>query len=168
MTTERLILRAPCIGDLEAYARFRMDAERTVFLGAPFTKTEAFEQLGELIGHWQLRGYGRFMVTDRETGTPLGVVGPFYPSSWPEPEIAWSLFAEGEGRGIAYEAALASRAWAYETLGWTTAISLIAENNTRSQNLARRLGARPESVYEHPDYGPMPVWRHPSPEELAA
>jgi ribosomal-protein-alanine N-acetyltransferase len=168
LTTRRLTLRAPRWDDFDAYAAFRGDAERTRFLGGPFSRDEAFSQLAELIGHWQLRGFGRWMVTDTETGAPLGVVGLYHPPSWPEPEIAWSVFAEGEGRGIAFEAAAAARRHAYETLGWTTAISLIAEDNHRSRALAERLGARRDGTFDSPEGGPTPVWRHPSPAELAA
>ena len=47
------------------------------------------------------------MVADRETDEPFGVVGIYHPLDWPEPEIGWSLYANAEGRGIGYEAALA-------------------------------------------------------------
>ena len=117
-----------------------------------------------------LRGYGRFMIADRDTDAPLGVAGPFYPEGWPEPELAWSVFAGAEGRGIAQEAVRAARAWTYETQGWTTAISLIAPANARSAALATRLGARPTgATFTDPDSGKTAeIWRHPSPRELAA
>ncbi len=160
LRTGRLTLRAARWSDFEAYAAFRTDAGRTRFLGGPFTSAQAFEQLGEIVGHWQLRGYGRFVVADRVTDQPLGVVGPFYPPDWPEPEIAWSLFAAGEGRGIAAEAAQASLDFAYRELGWTTAISLITDGNLRSIALAERLGCTREDDFVHPQYGRMQVWRH--------
>ena len=47
---------------------------------------------------------------DRNDGAALGVVGLFYPEGWPEPELAWSLFANAEGRGVAREAALEAHA----------------------------------------------------------
>ncbi len=168
LTTDRLTLRAPRWSDFDAYAAFRGDPARTRFLGGPFSRDEAFDQMCELVGHWQLRGFGRWMVADADTDVPLGVVGLYYPPSWPEPEIAWSVFAEGEGRGIAREAAIAARRHAYETLGWTTAISLIAEDNHRSRALAERLGARRDGVFDNPHGAPAPIWRHPSPAELAA
>ncbi len=165
LTTERLTLRAPQISDFDAYAAFR-GSERARHLGGPYSRTRAFEQLGEIIGHWHLRGFGRWMVADRRTDQPLGIVGLFYPDDWPEPEIAWSVFAAGEGRGIAAEAAVASRAYAYDTLGWTTAISLIAPANTRSIALARRLNATLEKTYDDEGIGEMQLWRHPAPEDL--
>lgn len=163
LETARLRLRAARMDDFEAYAAFR-GSERARVLGGPFGRTEAFDQLAELVGHWQLRGFGRWMVADRATDAPLGVVGLYFPEGWPEPEVAWSVFAAAEGRGIAREAALAAREHAYRHLGWTTAVSLIRPDNTRSAALARRLGARIEGAHTHPTLGRSDIWRHPGPE----
>ncbi|MEM9716236.1 MAG: GNAT family N-acetyltransferase [Pseudomonadota bacterium] len=163
--TKRLTLRAPRWSDFEAYANYR-GSDRVKLLGGPFTRAQAFNQLAEILGHWVLRGYGRWMVADRETDAPMGIVGCYYPEDWPEPEIAWGVFENAEGKGIAFEAASEARRFAYEVLGWDTAISLIAAENTRSLALAERMGATFEKNYEHDTYGIMPVYRHPSPEEV--
>jgi RimJ/RimL family protein N-acetyltransferase len=162
----RLRLRAPRRADFDAFAAFR-GSDRSRIIGGPYTPSEAFEQLAAIVGHWQLNGFGRWIVADRETDAALGVVGPFFPFDWPEPEIAWSVFEAAEGKGIAFEAAQAARAHAYGTLGWTTAVSLISADNARSVALARRLGCREDGVYLHPKYGTMTIWRHPGPEALA-
>lgn len=164
--TERLRLRAPEGRDYPAYRDFRL-SDRSRGVGGPYTEAQAFEHFGELYGHWAIRGYGRWLVADRDTDEALGVVGLFYPPDWPEPEIAWSLFGNAEGRGIATEAARAARAFAYETLGWTTAISLIIDGNDRSIALAERLGATREEDFTHPTLGAMQIWRHPAPGALA-
>lgn len=165
LTTDRLTLRAPLPSDFAAYADFRAsDRSRTV--GGPFPRDVAFSHFCELAGHWQVRGFGRWIVADRATDEPLGVVGLYYPLEWPEPEIGWSVFAAGEGRGVAYEAALATRAYAYGTLGWTTLVSLVSPANTRSLALARRMAATHEYDFQHPTYGTLGVWRHLGPEAL--
>jgi RimJ/RimL family protein N-acetyltransferase len=163
LQTDRLILRAPRMDDFRAYAAFRADTDRMRFMGGPSNEADSFGILSSVIGHWQLRGYGRFLVADRVTDAPLGIVGPYFPPDWPEREIAWAMFAAGEGRGLAFEAALAVRAFAYDTLGWTTAISMIADRNDRSIALARRMGCVREPDYQHPEFGQMQVWRHPGP-----
>ena len=53
------------------------------------------------------------------------------------------------------------------TPGWTTAISMITKGNDRSIALAERMGCTFEGDYDHPEYGPMPLYRHPSPEALS-
>lgn len=158
--TERLNLRAPVLSDLDAVAEYRASV-RTRYVGGVMSRSQSFDSLCGLVGHWQLRGYGRWIIADGKTDAPLGVVGPFFPENWPEPEIAWTVFAAAEGRGIAFEAALAARSYAYETLGWTTAISLITSGNDRSIALAKRLGCHFDKVLDHSDYGAMEVWRHP-------
>ena len=163
LETERLILRAPHWADFEPYAAF-CASERSVGVGGPYSRGQSFSRLAGLIGHWQIRGYGRWMVTDRNDGAALGVVGLFYPEGWPEPELAWSLFANGEGRGVAREAALEARRFAYEELGWTTLISLIMPDNIRSKALADRMGCSYEGTFPHEDYGDMHIWRHPGPD----
>lgn len=159
--TENLRLRCPEMRDFDAFAAFRMDAARTAGVGGPCTRAQAFDKLGEIIGHWHLRGYGRWMVADKVTDEPLGVVGPFYPDDWPEPEIAWSVFANAEGRGVAFEAAQAALRFAFETLDWDTAISCVEPANTRSHALAKRLGAVKEADFTTVDGLHLNVYRHP-------
>ena len=166
LQTENLVLRAPKPADLPAYTAFRSDPEQTKYLGGPFNPSQAFDQLGEIAGHWQLRGFGRFIVADKQTDEALGVVGPYFPPDWPEREFAWSVFANAQGRSIAYEAVTAARRYAYDHLGWTTAISMIAHANERSIRLAQRLGCTRDDDFAHPEFGTMQVWRHPGPEAL--
>lgn len=163
--TERLTLRAAEMRDLDAYAEFR-GSDRAAFVGGPNTRTQCFDKLGEIIGHWHLRGYGRWIVADKTTDEALGVVGLFFPDDWPEPEIAWSVFANGEGKGIAYEAAMASRDYAYNTLNWKTVISAVPKGNDRSIALAKRMGATYEGDNADSDAGILEIYRHPAPEAL--
>ena len=165
LETDRLILRAPCEDDFRADAAFyASDASR--FVGGPQSENDTWRALACVIGHWQMRGYGFWALQDKDSGTYLGRVGLWYPFGWPEPEIGWLLMADATGKGYATEAALAARAHAYDTLGWTTAISLIDPANTPSAAVATRLGAAFDHLYEHPAYGAMHVWRHPAPDAV--
>ena len=165
LETERLRLRAPVASDFEPYAEF-CASERSSKIGGPFTRDQAFVQLAELVGHWPLRGFGRWVVADKKTDEPFGVVGLMRPEAWPEPEIAWKVFANAEGKGIAMEAAIESRRYAYEVLGWSTVISATRSDNIRSAALAQRMGATQDGSFEHPDYGTLNIFRHLPPEAL--
>ena len=91
------------------------------------------------------------------------MAGPWFPEGWPEPEIGWSIWdAAAEGKGVAHEAATAARAWAYDALGWTTAISLIVDGNARSEALARRMGCQFEGEFTHETFGKSRIFRHPA------
>lgn len=165
LETGRCILRAPKVSDLDIHAEFRA-SERARMVGGPNTRAWSFDQLSGVIGHWQMRGYGRWIVADKITDAPLGLVGLFFPEDWPEPEIGWQVYANAEGRGIGHEAAVAARNYAYDVLGWTTVISLIRTDNLRSQALAKRMGCRPDGAFTHATYGTMEIWRHLSPGEV--
>ena len=83
-----------------------------------------------------------------------------------QPEIGWLLLPGFEGRGYATEAARAARAYAYDSLGWTTAVSYCDPENVRSLAVARRLGCTEDPAAEPFDPGDI-VFRHPAPEALA-
>lgn len=159
--TERLRLRGLDARDFEAFAAF-FATDRARFVGGPLDRETAWKVLARVIGHWTLRGYGTFGVTLREADGPaIGMVGPWFPEGWPEPEIGWMLWDAGlEGRGYAREAAAAARDWAFRDLGWTTAVSYIHADNPRSIALAERLGARIDPASAFPDAEPCLVYRH--------
>jgi len=113
-----------------------------------------------------LRGYGFFAIEIKETGAFAGHAGPWFPAGWPEPEIGWTVMSDFEGQGIAYEASVAAREYAYKTLGWTTAISLMDPANSRSAKLAERMGAVYEAEWQHPTFGPTIYYRHPARDAL--
>lgn len=167
LETERLRLRAPVAADFETYAAFAASS-RAAFVGGAVGRNLAWRGFCHLTGHWVHRDYGVFVFCDKATDAPLGTTGPFYPEGWPEPEIAWSVWHPGaEGKGLAHEAARAARAWAYDVLGWTTAISLIDPHNTRSAALARRMGCVRDGTFVHEQYGATDIWRHPAAAALA-
>jgi len=164
--TERLTLRGPDARDIEPMRAFYA-SDRSKFVGGPLTAELAWRQLGTEIGHWTLRGYGRWMVDETATGRTVGNVGLWNPEGWPEPEIGWDLFDGAEGKGYATEAALAARAYAYDVLGWTTVISLVKPANQASAKVAARMGAFLDSEFTHERWGQMQIWRHPAPQDIA-
>ena len=165
LQTDRLTLRPPCLADFDAFAGFYA-SPRASFVGGPLTRELAWRSLAQEAGHWILRGFGRWTVVETSTQVPVGTVGLWHPEGFPEQEIGWDLFDGATGKGYATEAARAARQYAYTTLGWTTAISLIADGNSASQKVAERLGATCDGDFTHERFGPMAVWRHPAPEAL--
>jgi RimJ/RimL family protein N-acetyltransferase len=164
LETDRLTLRAPQARDWEDFAAF-LTSDRASFVGGPVPRDKAWRAFGHQIGHWVLRGFGMFYFSLKGAAAPIGMAGPWYPESWPEREIGWSLWsAEAEGKGYAFEAARAARDFAFHGLGWQTAVSYIAPENTRSIALATRLGAALESGAPCPGDEPCLVFRHPAPQ----
>jgi RimJ/RimL family protein N-acetyltransferase len=166
LETARLRLRGFQASDFDTFAAFAA-SPRAAFVGGPNGRTLAWRGFCHMTGHWVHRGYGMFVICDKASGAPLGASGPWFPEGWPEPEIAWSIWdAQAEGKGYAFEAASATRAFAYDVLGWSTAISLIDVNNARSAALARRMGCVADGVFTHEQFGQSTIWRHPAPDAL--
>lgn len=162
LTTDRLLLRKPDDRDTATAVAFLTSA-RAEHVGGPMAQGAAWRAHAKMVGHWVLRGFGLFTITDRATGTSLGMCGAYLPADWPEGELGWHIWrADREGRGIAFEAAVAVRAWIYRALGWSTCVSYIAPGNRRSIALAERMGARRDEAAARPDPCCL-VFRHPGP-----
>lgn len=166
LTTDRLILRAPKLADAPAHAAFYA-SERAGFVGGPLTAEQSWRTLALELGHWALRGFGRWILTRKDDDTAIGVIGLWYPKGFPEHELGWDLFEGATGKGFATEAALAARTYAYDTLGWTTVTSMINPANAASAAVATRLGATFDYEFEHERFGKTQIWRHPGPKGTA-
>ena len=166
LETSRLILRAPTLDDAAPMAAFYA-SDRSSFVGGPITSEQSWRVLAQEAGHWLLKGFGRWVLEEKDTGRAVGIVGLWHPEGFPERELGWDLW-EGTGKGYATEAATAARAHAYGAWGWRTVISLVADGNDASAAVARRLGATPDGRFTHERFGEMQIFRHPSPEALAA
>ncbi|WP_102109513.1 GNAT family N-acetyltransferase [Oceaniglobus roseus] len=142
LATDRFLLRKPQPSDLPAWTAFFRTPRATWIGGGPEQADRAWRAFAGILGHWDLRGYGFLTVESRDTGAPLGLIGPWCPEPWPEREIAWNLWdADREGTGVMAEAGRAVLAHVFGDLGWDTAVSYVDPANARSAALARRLGA---------------------------
>ncbi|GFE50420.1 GNAT family acetyltransferase [Roseobacter cerasinus] len=164
LETTRLVLRGP---EPDDYPDFKatFTSYRARFMGGPLNAYEAWMLYAAEIGHWQIRGYGMWMIHDKVSGDTLGMAGGWKPAKWPEAEIAWVIWPDRGGKGYALEATHRVRGHFYDKLGWETAVSYIDPKNLDSIRLAERLGA----VKDH-DAGTIDgnhaVYRHPAPDEL--
>ncbi|WP_299025467.1 GNAT family N-acetyltransferase [uncultured Sulfitobacter sp.] len=157
--TERLILRAPKLADVPALTDFFV-SDRSHFVGGPRSAFDARRGMMAVFGNWALYGHGMWYIADRESDAFLGGTGILNGPDWEEPELAWYVTAQAEGRGIAFEATQAARNYAAQHLGLDSIVSYPAPDNSRSIALATRLGA----VFEREGTlmgETMHVYRHP-------
>lgn len=159
LTTARLILRGPQREDLAAFTRFMTSAPSMKAQGETVTAEQAWFGFLTGIGHWHWHGFGFFTVVDRQTTHPVGRVGLIKHSNWPDVELAWHLFEGAERKGYATEAASAVKTWAGADLGLDQLHSYIDVGNTRSQAVAKRLGAVTDGT-RAPHEPEAEVWVH--------
>ncbi|SFR09620.1 GNAT family N-acetyltransferase [Poseidonocella sedimentorum] len=157
--TDRLLLTSIAEPEFDAVAQYLLPGAPR-FIDAAQDRDALWWSLATMIGHWKMRDYGHFAVFEKSRGVNIGLVGPWYPRGWPEPELAWQLIEGFEGRGYATEAARGALHWLFKTRKWVTVTSLIADDNTASIALAKRLGAEPEGLFEHRMLGEVRIWRH--------
>jgi RimJ/RimL family protein N-acetyltransferase len=161
LETPRLTLRGWRPEDLAPYAAMMADAETARFItrkGEPYSESRTWGEIALLIGHWQLLGYGLFVVEERATGAFLGRVGPLRPPGYPGFEIAWGLAPAARGKGFAVEAARATIDWSFAHFPLDRIISLIRPENAASRRVATRLGERRTEERFAPFDEPCDIW----------
>lgn len=142
LRTERLLMRGWRDTDLDAWAAIAADHETMRWVGEekPLDRDEAWRQIAYVVGHWELRGFGLWAVEELDSGDLVGRIGVHRPEGWPGLEVGWLVARRRWGRGYAIEAARASLEWARDELGAEHLISLIADDNSRSERVAKKLG----------------------------
>jgi RimJ/RimL family protein N-acetyltransferase len=144
--TERLLLRGWRDEDTDAWAELCADDEVMRALGREggLSLADAWHEMAYLAGHWVLKGFGHWVLESRATGELVGRAGLYHPADWPGLEIGWTVARPRWGNGYAGEAARATIDWARAELGADHLISLIADDNRRSQRVAEKLGMQQE------------------------
>ena len=163
--TKRLTLRAHRMGDFDAY-RAAYASDRLRYMGAPLDERSSWAAFCKDVAQWDLQGHGAWAVDITSTDKFVGQVGLNKHPYQAEVELGWLVLPEGEGKGIAFEAAYTARAWGYGELGLRTLVSYIHRDNARSIALAERMGAAEDPDAPACPYDNHAVYRHPSPEAL--
>lgn len=100
--------------------------------------------MAQLLGHWELRGYGLWAVEEKRTGTFVGRIGLIYPEGWPAIEVGWLIDRERWGEGFATEGGRAAMQFAFDRLNLTRISSVIRPQNAPSIRVAEKLGMQAE------------------------
>ena len=145
--TERLFLRPHRPEDHDAYARLWADPATVRFIGGrPFGRSECWSRILRQIGHWQVQGFGFWMLEDKASGVPAGEAGfhdlrrDIVPAFDGVPEAGWVLAPAFHGRGLASEAVKAIHAWGDRHLAADRSVCIIEPENYASLRIAQALG----------------------------
>jgi RimJ/RimL family protein N-acetyltransferase len=159
ISTERLLLRPYRLEDFPHLLAL-YGTDRAAFIGGPLSARQIWDGFMNCVGQWSVLGMGGWAVEEPTSGALIGEVAVHRPVDYPEIELGWLLFDGFEGRGYAYEAAFAARAWAFTALGLPSVVSYIDPANARSIRLAERLGARLDPQAPTPNGDPCLAYRH--------
>ena len=151
---ESIVLRPWREADLAPYAEMNADPEVMRYFVNPLTLEETRASLGRLRQGLAERGWGIWAV--EVDGVFAGFTGLAIPRSplpcMPCVEIGWRFRREFWGRGVAFAAAVAALAHAFDTLQLPELVSFTATANLRSRRLMERLGFvhNPDDDFMHP------------------
>src|SRR5947208_2714367 len=125
LETERLRLRELEPSDLDFVAAMLDDPEVMRYYPKRYTRAEAQDWLERQLLRYAAHGHGLWLVLDRTTNEPVGQVGLVLQEveGKLEPEIGYLIHRPFWRRGLATEAALGVRRYAFEERGLERVIS---------------------------------------------
>lgn len=149
LETERLTLRTPTLADFDDSRALWADPDVVRYtVGKPQTPDEVWARLLRYAGHWELIGYGTWVVREK-SGRFVGEMGflSAHRGLGPEfdevPEAGWIVAPSAQQKGFATEAMIAAHRWLATTLAPRRTVCMINPANTRSIRLSERCGYRP-------------------------
>ena len=151
LTTPRLLLRGHTLADFPAYAAQRADPVVMRYMGKGdlVSEEEAWTRFMSISGHWDLLGYGTWVVEEKASAMPVGYVGyadKKRPAEHPAsgaPEMGWTLAAAAHGKGYGTEAVQAALDWGGTFFGaGARTVCVISTDNFASIGVARKCGFR--------------------------
>jgi [ribosomal protein S5]-alanine N-acetyltransferase len=95
-------------------------------------------------------GYGLYVVTLKDDGTPMGMCGIVHKPWLNAPDIAYAFLPQYEGRGYASEAARAVLEHARSQLGITVVLGVVTFDNNGSVRVLEKLSFSRESTVIDP------------------
>ena len=142
--TPRLRLRefAADLSDVDALNEIQSDAVHMRYYPHPFTRADTEAWVRSRLQSYADRGFGLWVVEDRETGQLLGNVGPTVQmvDGLEEVELGWSITPRRARQGVATEAAAACRDLCFGELDLEHVIALVRPENTASRRVAEHIG----------------------------
>ena len=154
LRTARLTLRPPVASDLDDLHALQSDPEVVQYqLFEPRSRDEVARRLPELTAATALEKADDFIQPAMELATDDGpvVIGTMYfvlkSLENATGEIGWSLRREYQGRGFAYEGAVALLRVAFDELGLHRVTAELDPRNDASVALCTRLGMRREAHF---------------------
>ena len=154
--TERLLLRPWRDADREPFAALNADPDVRRYFPSTLSRAESDAGVDRQMAHFAAHGFGLWALERRADGAFLGFTGLriLEPEDPPFPgiEIGWRLARHAWGCGHASEAARASLAYGFETLGLAEIVAFTAQTNLLSERVMQRIGMThdPARDFDHP------------------
>jgi RimJ/RimL family protein N-acetyltransferase len=142
LETERLIIREHVLSDAPFF--FTLNSNYNV---VKYTGDSSFKMIAEaekivqyVMNQYKENGYGRWLVTEKETGNPIGWCGLKFHTDTKETDIGYRLLESAWGKGYATESAKACIDYGFKHFNLNRIIGDAMKENTASINVFKKLG----------------------------
>jgi [ribosomal protein S5]-alanine N-acetyltransferase len=145
--TQRIMLRFFNLNDIDALTAIFADPQVMHFsISGVKTKAQTKSTIDNILLSYQKRGWGLYAIEQREERQLIGYCGLFSQQidGQAEIEVGYRLATHYWGKGLATEAAIATRDYAFDRLGITRLISIVDPENIRSMRVAEKIGMQYE------------------------
>lgn len=150
--TERLELREYTLKDAPFIYKLMNSEGWLKNIGDRSIKTledaEAYMQKNYL-GSYEKHGFGAYLVTLKEDGTPIGSSGLYKRDNLDFPDVGFAFMPEFANQGYAYESAQAVMNYATEKLKLQTIVGITLPENSSSIKLLKKLGLAEIGTYKY-------------------
>ncbi|KAA3656755.1 MAG: N-acetyltransferase [Calditrichaeota bacterium] len=93
-------------------------------------------------------GFGLYRVSNKATGTPVGICGLLKRETLPDVDIGYAFLPQYCGMGYATESTCAVMAYAQNTLGLARIVAVVSPENEASKKVLHKLGLRYEKMIQ--------------------
>jgi RimJ/RimL family protein N-acetyltransferase len=146
LTTQRLTLTPMQADDFDfLFAMWRHPVFCKAMNVEPMSEETVWMRLLRDIGHWQVCGYGNWLVRLKDSNTPIGSMGIFnYRRDMVPvltvPELGWGFHPDFHRKGYGLESLSAALTYTDQVMKAPLTAAIISHANTASQGLARQAG----------------------------
>ncbi len=142
LETERLIIREHVLSDAPFFFTLNSNYNVVKYTGDSSFKTieEAEKIVQYVMNQYKENGYGRWLVTEKETGNPIGWCGLKFHTDTKETDIGYRLLESAWGKGYATESAKACIDYGFKHFNLNRIIGDAMKENKASINVFKKLG----------------------------
>lgn len=141
--TPRLLVRKCTIEDVDSLRKVLGDPEVMRFsLKGPLDREGIAKYVKEVLSHYEKHGYGLWALISKKNGELIGLSGLINQTldDCACIELTYRVAKDYWGKGIATEAALAIKEFAFTKLRVERLVSIIGPENHRSKQVAEKIG----------------------------
>jgi len=143
LETPRLLLEEVALEDTKFVFELLNSPSWLKFIGDRGVRTEQDARnyvIKNFIDCYRMMGYGFYKMTLKEGNLPIGICGFVKRDYLDLPDFGFAMLSAYEGKGYAYEAAIATFEYGKLHLKLNPVLAITTDDNVRSQKLLKKIG----------------------------